>query len=89
VTLLGDAAHVTAPNGDGANLAMYDGAALATALAAHPDDVETALSAYQQAMFTRSMKSTNEVAEFYEILQGANEPALHLLAMIGHPEASV
>ncbi|MEU1672293.1 NAD(P)/FAD-dependent oxidoreductase [Streptomyces roseifaciens] len=60
VTLLGDAAHLTAPNGEGANLAMQDGAELGKALAAHahahahPDDIETALTAYEQALFPRA-----------------------------------
>jgi 2-polyprenyl-6-methoxyphenol hydroxylase-like FAD-dependent oxidoreductase len=54
VTLIGDAAHVTVPGGDGANLAMFDGAQLGQAIAAHLDDVEAALGSYEEVMFPRS-----------------------------------
>ena len=80
VTLLGDAAHVAVPNGEGANLAMYDGAQLGKALVARPDDVETALSDYEQAMFTRSMEAAREGGSFYEILAGEN-PAARMIEM--------
>jgi 2-polyprenyl-6-methoxyphenol hydroxylase-like FAD-dependent oxidoreductase len=74
VTLLGDAAHLSPPNGEGANLAMYDGAELGTAIAAHPDDIEAALPAYEQALFVRSADAAAEAARDFEVCFGDDTP---------------
>jgi 2-polyprenyl-6-methoxyphenol hydroxylase-like FAD-dependent oxidoreductase len=75
VTLLGDAAHLAAPNGEGANLAMLDGAELGLALAAQPDHIEAALGRYEQAMFARSAQAAMDGEQLHRLLTGDNAAA--------------
>lgn len=74
VTLLGDAAHLMVPNGEGANLAMFDGAELGAAIAAHPDDVDAALAEYEETLFARNVETAAEAQRDFDLCFGAATP---------------
>ncbi|WP_052851068.1 FAD-dependent oxidoreductase [Streptomyces avicenniae] len=89
VTLLGDAAHLMPPSGDGANLAMFDGAELAKAIVAHPGDVEAALTAYEAALFPRSEGFYADAREIIDLCLGDRAPfGLIDLFTAGSPQRS-
>ncbi|MEV5719161.1 NAD(P)/FAD-dependent oxidoreductase [Amycolatopsis mediterranei] len=73
-TVLGDAAHLMSPfAGEGANLAMLDATELALALTDH-DDVESALTAYEAAMFPRAEEAARASADNLEACFAAGAP---------------
>jgi 2-polyprenyl-6-methoxyphenol hydroxylase-like FAD-dependent oxidoreductase len=74
VTLVGDAAHLNPPDGEGANLAMYDGAELGKAIAAHTGDVEAALIAYERDLFPRSASAAVEAHATFKACFGDRTP---------------
>jgi 2-polyprenyl-6-methoxyphenol hydroxylase-like FAD-dependent oxidoreductase len=87
VTLLGDAAHLMIPSGEGANLAMFDGAELGKAIIANPGDVEAALMAYEKDLFPRSASEAAEAEKVLEVCLGPNAPQSLLSFFTSHQPA--
>lgn len=74
MTLIGDAAHLMAASGEGANLAMYDGAELAKAIIAARHDPDAAIGWYEDAMFARSAEVASCAARTMDQLFGDAAP---------------
>lgn len=89
VTLVGDAAHVMSPYaGEGANLAMLDATELALALIEHGDNVETALTQYETAMFPRAAAAAEASARGLDMCFAADAPKgiVDFFSQMGAPD---
>ncbi|EHJ08036.1 FAD-dependent oxidoreductase [Staphylococcus simiae] len=74
ITLIGDAAHVMAPSGEGANIAMLDSTELAQNIAKYPNDLDKAIQLYEEKMFERSAEAAQESHEAIDMVLGDNSP---------------
>ncbi|ARS40407.1 2-polyprenyl-6-methoxyphenol hydroxylase [Sphingobacteriaceae bacterium GW460-11-11-14-LB5] len=64
LTLIGDAAHLMPPNGEGVNLAMLDALDLCECLTSFEyKDINDAISAYENIMFERSASISQETID--------------------------
>ncbi|GAM87678.1 hypothetical protein ANO11243_057050 [Dothideomycetidae sp. 11243] len=75
VTLIGDAAHLAAPNGEGVNCAMFDGYRLAREIIrCGVEGLDEAVRCYEEDMFPRGKDSIQKGIDFVDMFFAADAP---------------
>jgi 2-polyprenyl-6-methoxyphenol hydroxylase-like FAD-dependent oxidoreductase len=76
LTLVGDAAHLATPNGEGVNCAMADALSLATKIATHGTDaMDRAVSEYEEDMFRRGVEHIKSGLEMAAVTRHKDGPS--------------
>ncbi|KAL2830980.1 hypothetical protein BJY01DRAFT_260680 [Aspergillus pseudoustus] len=87
VTLLGDAAHLTIPSGDGVNNALQDSVELARQIVKHGvNGLDSAVREYEETMFPRAAKAIEKGQWYLEHFFGADTPETFLQAVGTHDD---
>ena len=82
IAILGDAAHIMPPSGEGVNLAMLDALELSECLTNNDfKDLQIAIAAYEKQMLPRAAKEAKDSLEMMEWMHGedAQEKMMQLL----------
>jgi 2-polyprenyl-6-methoxyphenol hydroxylase-like FAD-dependent oxidoreductase len=83
ITILGDAAHLMPPNGEGVNLAMLDALDLSNCLTSGAyQNIEDALRAYEELMFARAFPISEETVEGVKDFASPNKESIQKLIHI-------
>jgi len=83
ITILGDAAHLMPPNGEGVNLAMLDALDLSECLTNGVyQNIEYALRAYEELMFARASPISEETVEGIEDFASPTKESIQKLIQI-------
>ncbi|CAK3846950.1 related to tetracycline resistance from transposon Tn4351 Tn4400 [Lecanosticta acicola] len=84
VTLLGDAAHCTVPNGEGVNHALYDGYLLADQIIKRGlDDLGGAVEEYEKLMFPRGIEQARSGPTVMKMMLDEGAPHSLIRFMMG------
>ncbi|KAK6064123.1 hypothetical protein SCUP234_13128 [Seiridium cupressi] len=76
LVVIGDAAHLALPNGEGVNIAMEDSIILASLIEAHgTDGLDGAVSEFEEEMFPRAKKHIADGLTMMEYMMHEDSPA--------------
>ncbi|KAL6856800.1 FAD/NAD(P)-binding domain-containing protein [Trichoderma novae-zelandiae] len=76
LTLVGDAAHVAIPNGEGVNCAMADALSLASKIAVYgTEDLDRAVAEYEEDMFRRGAEHIRDGLKMAALIRHEDGPA--------------